>query len=81
MKSELKESCRSGFNIALLIALFLFSTKEVLGQQGGYRVKTVVIDAGHGGHKPGAAGSYSLEKNVALQVALKLGKQFEEDMP
>ncbi|MDB5019491.1 MAG: N-acetylmuramoyl-L-alanine amidase [Pedobacter sp.] len=81
MKSELKESCRSGFNKALLIALFLFSTKGVLGQQGGYKVKTVVIDAGHGGHKPGAAGSYSLEKNVALQVALKLGKQFEEDMP
>ena len=47
----------------------------------GYKVKTIVIDAGHGGRKPGAAGSYSTEKNIALQVALKLGLKFEEDMP
>lgn len=49
--------------------------------QKGYKVKTIVIDAGHGGRKPGARGAYSLEKNVALKVALKLGQKFEEDMP
>jgi N-acetylmuramoyl-L-alanine amidase len=66
-------------NIFLFATLLIFSSETVLSQ--GYKVKTIVIDAGHGGDKPGAAGSYSLEKNVTLQVALKLGKKFEEDMP
>ncbi|MBB2148539.1 N-acetylmuramoyl-L-alanine amidase family protein [Pedobacter gandavensis] len=63
-----------------LFAVLLFISSEFAFSQG-YKVKTIVIDAGHGGGKPGAAGSYSVEKNVALQVALKLGKKFEEDMP
>ena len=66
-------------NIFLLAILLIFSSTTLFSQ--GYRVKTIVIDAGHGGDKPGAAGSYSMEKNVALQVALKLGRKFEEDMP
>jgi len=44
-------------------------------------IKTIVIDAGHGGHDPGARGSYSTEKEVTLDVALKLGKIIEENMP
>ena len=66
-------------NIFLCSILLLLSTQSVLSQ--GYKVKTIVIDAGHGGDKPGAAGSYSLEKNIALQVALKLGRKFDADMP
>jgi len=66
-------------NIFLLMLFFVLTLQNVFPQ--GYRVKTIVIDAGHGGDKPGAAGSYSLEKNIALQVALKLGRKFEEEMP
>ena len=33
----------------------------------------VVIDAGHGGHDPGAIGKFSKEKNINLNVALKFG--------
>jgi N-acetylmuramoyl-L-alanine amidase len=66
-------------NIFLLTLLLIMCANGVFSQ--GYRVKTIVIDAGHGGDKPGAAGSYSLEKNIALQVALKLGRKFEADMP
>ncbi|WP_158538693.1 N-acetylmuramoyl-L-alanine amidase family protein [Chitinophaga skermanii] len=44
-------------------------------------IKTIVIDAGHGGTDHGAVGKYSSEKQVALQVALKLGKILEEKMP
>ena len=36
-----------------------------------YQIKTIVIDAGHGGRDSGAKGSRSLEKNIALEVALK----------
>jgi len=46
-----------------------------------YTVKTVVLDAGHGGEIPGARGATSLEKNIALQVVLKLGKAIEREMP
>lgn len=63
-----------------LIPVLLFISSTFAFSQG-YKVKTIVIDAGHGGFKPGAAGTYSLEKNVALQVALKLGKKFEDEMP
>ena len=36
---------------------------------------TVVIDAGHGGKDPGALGSMSKEKDIALSVAKKLGEK------
>ena len=41
----------------------------------------VVIDAGHGGHDPGAVGRISKEKNINLKVALKLGRQIEKNCP
>lgn len=41
----------------------------------------VVIDPGHGGHDPGAIGKISKEKNINLNVALKLGKQIKKNCP
>jgi N-acetylmuramoyl-L-alanine amidase len=38
----------------------------------------VVIDAGHGGDKPGAVGAKSKEKDITLAVSLKLGKMITE---
>jgi N-acetylmuramoyl-L-alanine amidase len=43
-------------------------------------VRTVVIDAGHGGHDPGAIGLKGKEKNVNLAIALKLGKLIQSSM-
>nr|WP_302831032.1 N-acetylmuramoyl-L-alanine amidase [uncultured Bacteroides sp.] len=39
----------------------------------------VVIDAGHGGHDPGAVGKISKEKNINLNVALKFGKLIQKN--
>lgn len=39
---------------------------------------TVVIDAGHGGHDPGALGAVSREKDLNLSVAKKLAKLIEQ---
>ena len=50
-------------------------------QAQGYKIKTIVIDAGHGGVKPGARGSFSWEKDVALKVALKLGTKLAQELP
>ena len=44
-------------------------------------IKTIIIDAGHGGHDPGAHGDYSTEKKVCLAIALKLGQELEEEFP
>lgn len=44
-------------------------------------VKTVVIDAGHGGKDPGCHGSSAHEKNVCLSMALKLGKYIKDKYP
>lgn len=46
-----------------------------------YRIKTIVIDAGHGGKATGAVGKFSVEKKVTLEVALKLGKEIEKNFP
>lgn len=40
---------------------------------------TLVIDAGHGGHDPGAIGSFSKEKDINLSVALAFGKLVEDN--
>jgi N-acetylmuramoyl-L-alanine amidase len=45
-----------------------------------YRIKTIVIDAGHGGHDGATRGIFSKEKDIALQVALKLGKAIEANL-
>ena len=44
-------------------------------------VKVIVIDAGHGGYFPGARYGGYAEKNINLQMALKLGAMIEKNMP
>ena len=41
-------------------------------------LRTIVIDAGHGGIDAGSKGKISSEKDVTLQVALKLGRTLKE---
>jgi N-acetylmuramoyl-L-alanine amidase len=59
----------------------LFAQQESPGGAAPFRFKTVVIDAGHGGKDPGAHGSFSVEKDVALSIAKKLQKAVQEDIP
>ncbi|MEY4927918.1 MAG: cell wall hydrolase/autolysin [Bacteroidota bacterium] len=44
-------------------------------------LKTIVIDAGHGGKDPGCAGNPKTESKVTLGVALKLGAYIEANLP
>jgi N-acetylmuramoyl-L-alanine amidase len=44
-----------------------------------FRVRTIVVDAGHGGHT-GASGSYSTEEQVTLALALKLQKAIQKEL-
>ncbi len=48
----------------------------------GVKVSRIVIDAGHGGHDTGAIGpSGLLEKDLCLDLALRLGKMIQEKLP
>ncbi|MFL5752157.1 MAG: N-acetylmuramoyl-L-alanine amidase [Bacteroidia bacterium] len=58
--------------------LILSTAYTIKGRPKG--VKTVVIDAGHGGKDPGCNGETHNEKDVTLAVALKLGKLIEENL-
>ncbi len=73
-------------SIFLVCFLILFFAFKSLGQKDSnqsqnFNVKTVVIDAGHGGHDPGCLGSSSKEKHVCLGIALKLGKLIKSFCP
>ena len=46
-----------------------------------YKIKTVVIDAGHGGRDGGASGTYAVEKDIALNIALRLGSSIKGNYP
>ncbi|MFZ4863653.1 N-acetylmuramoyl-L-alanine amidase family protein [Sphingobacterium sp. Mn56C] len=45
------------------------------------KVKIICLDAGHGGHDHGAVGRKAKEKDLTLEVVLKLGKRIEEGLP
>lgn len=62
--------------VLLLTAFISGSFKPVINKTGG--VKTIVIDAGHGGKDPGCLGAHHKEKDVALAVALQLGKYINQ---
>lgn len=46
-----------------------------------YRIKTIVIDPGHGGHDPGCLGSHNHEKNLALGIAKKAAAYIAAQFP
>lgn len=65
----------------VLFCVLLVSLSGHAQQDGGTRkFSKLVIDAGHGGDKPGAVGSRSKEKDITLAVSLKLGRMITENL-
>ena len=67
-----------------LLALFalLLPCNEVGAENVAKGVKVIVIDAGHGGSRfPGASYGSIAEKDINLQVALKVGALIEKNLP
>lgn len=63
--------------VALCVAIgSAYSQKREPG-----KVKTLVIDPGHGGNKPGALGKHCQEKELTLSIAKKFGKLVEDNYP
>lgn len=68
------------FKSILFITFLLFAAHA--NANNNFSIKTVVIDAGHGGKDPGASGANKTrEKDIALAVALKLGEYITKNFP
>ena len=67
--------------IAASFFLFSFFISLVCFSQTQSRIKTIIVDAGHGGSDQGAKGSYSTEAQITLQLALKVGALLEKELP
>ena len=61
----------------------ILATAVVFGQttRKGPRIKTIIIDAGHGGTEPGARGAYSTESQITLAIAKRLDTLLRSEMP
>ncbi|NQV76109.1 MAG: N-acetylmuramoyl-L-alanine amidase [Bacteroidetes bacterium] len=70
------------YKYVLLTVLFFMSFFSYANNLDNtpYRIKTIVVDAGHGGTDGATKGVFSREKDIALQVALRLGKAIEENL-
>lgn len=66
----------------LLMTLTNYISTLVFSQgDGKMKIRTVVIDPGHGGSDPGAVGKFSKEKDITLAVSLKFGELIERNYP
>ncbi len=66
--------------LAQVLIVLCFSSFYIHKDDPKRKVRTIVIDPGHGGKDPGCNGVTCKEKEVALAVALKLGKLIEENI-
>jgi len=66
--------------LPLIICITLLNVvdNQLFAQE--YKIKTIVIDAGHGGKDGATHGVYSKEKDVALKTALNLGKALQDSI-
>ena len=72
--------------ISFFAALVLSLSTSTAQAQVSKKIKTIIVDPGHGGSDAGARGEYegtlgSLEKNITLAISLKLVAELKKQMP
>lgn len=68
-------------SLSLAAGCLLIFSQSLSAQGSKNALRTVIIDAGHGGRDPGARGLVSTEAELALSIALKLGRELEKAYP
>jgi N-acetylmuramoyl-L-alanine amidase len=67
--------------IFLLVCLGLQINLVAQNNTKSPKIRTIIIDAGHGGSDVGARGAYSTEAQITLQLALRLDTLLRNEMP
>ena len=70
--------------LIIFLFVFVFSGNFIVAQENRTKIRTIVIDPGHGGKDSGTMGTKRFkiyEKHVALAVSLKLGKYISDAFP
>lgn len=75
----------------LFISIVFLATFALFFNEGSFaqtsrKIKTIIVDPGHGGDDPGAYGEYegtlgSKEKNITLAISMKLVDELKKAMP
>lgn len=70
-------------SLSCILFLLALSVNPAMGQTrgGGSKIKTIIIDPGHGGTDQGARGRYSTEAQITLQISLKLEEIMKQMLP
>lgn len=76
---------KKGLLIGSLCCFFTLTTITAFSQ-ATKKLKTIIVDAGHGGNDPGAVGQYensmrSKEKDVTLAISKKLVAELKKQLP
>lgn len=74
---------RRGLIFVILLGFFCGFSASALADHPvpGRKIRKVVIDAGHGGHDPGAVGKKYRESNIVLSLSKKLGTLIKSSYP
>ncbi len=70
---QCSQTCTSVHDEGKAIPFGRMLAKDVLKAKPNYRLRTITIDAGHGGRDKGSNGKGYKEKNITLSAALELG--------
>lgn len=68
--------------LMILPVLFILNLSPLKGENKSAKgTFTVIVDAGHGGKDPGAVVGKAREKDIVLDIALRLGKLIKQGLP
>ena len=84
MKKLLKyKGCNSIriYQLLVVIIISLITNPLIARNKAPKGLETVVIDAGHGGKDPGAVVGKAREKDIVLEIALRLGNFIKDNLP
>ena len=65
----------------LMLLCILTQSKTFSQTTKNPKIRTIIIDAGHGGTDVGARGAYSTEAQITLQLALRLDTLLRSEIP